>query len=83
MIKPGSDLALRPYQRRALERIVDAYLAGWQSVAISLPTGCGKTIVFLALARGVVEAGGRVLIVAHRDELILQPSGGQNLPPGP
>ena len=73
LIKPGSDLALRPYQRRALERIVDAYLDGWQSVAISLPTGCGKTIVFLALARGVVEAGGRVLIVAHRDELILQP----------
>ena len=73
LVRPASDLPLRPYQRRALSRILDAYLDGRQSVAISLPTGCGKTIIFLALARGVVEAGGRVLIVAHRDELILQP----------
>ncbi|WP_456369732.1 DEAD/DEAH box helicase [Thermodesulfatator atlanticus] len=73
LVSPGSDLPLRPYQERALLRILDAYLEGRQSVAISLPTGCGKTIVFLALVRGVVEAGGRVLIVAHRDELILQP----------
>ncbi|OAQ20344.1 DEAD/DEAH box helicase [Thermosulfurimonas dismutans] len=73
LVRSRSDLPLRPYQRTALEHILDAYLDGRQSVAISLPTGCGKTIVFLALARGVVEAGGRVLIVAHRDELILQP----------
>ena len=73
LVRPASDLPLRPYQRRALSRILDAYLDGRQSVAISLPTGTGKTVVFLALARGVVEAGGRVLIVAHRDELILQP----------
>ncbi|AEH45366.1 type III restriction protein res subunit [Thermodesulfatator indicus DSM 15286] len=74
LVRPRSDLLLRPYQGRVLERIMDAYLDGRQSVAISLPTGCGKTIVFLALARGVVEAGGRVLIIAHRDELIRQPA---------
>lgn len=73
LVEPKSDLPLRSYQTRALERILGAYIDGRQSVAISLPTGCGKTIVFLSLARGVVEAGGRVLIVAHRDELILQP----------
>ncbi len=73
-LEPKSDLPLRPYQERALSRILDAYLDGRQSVAISLPTGCGKTIVFLALARGVVEAGGRVIIVAHRDELVSQPA---------
>jgi superfamily II DNA or RNA helicase len=39
---------------------------------IVLPTGTGKTIVFSALARDAVAAGGRVLILAHREELIRQ-----------
>lgn len=72
-VDPKSDLPLRPYQTTALSRILNAYIDGKRSIGISLPTGCGKTIIFLALARGVLEAGGRVLIVAHRDELILQP----------
>jgi len=66
-------LRLRPYQQAALQAVVSAFRDGKQSAAISLPTGCGKTIVFLTLARAVVEKGGRVLIIAHRDELILQP----------
>lgn len=47
----------------------------WQRVNRTLavlPTGTGKTIIFCGLAEDVVARGGRVLIIAHRDELIRQ-----------
>ena len=37
-----------------------------------LPTGCGKTIVFCKVAEDEVRNGGRVLILAHRGELLEQ-----------
>src|SRR5690606_38214512 len=37
-----------------------------------LPTGCGKTIVFSKLAEDCVREGERVLILAHRGELLEQ-----------
>ncbi len=37
-----------------------------------LPTGTGKTIIFAKLASVIVSLGGRVLILAHRKELIDQ-----------
>lgn len=64
-------MQLRPYQESARA----AVHAQWQTVdrtLLVLPTGCGKTIVFSAIARDVVEAGGRVLILAHRGELLDQ-----------
>lgn len=33
---------------------------------------CGKTVVFASIARSCVERGGRVLVLAHRKELIDQ-----------
>lgn len=62
---------LRPYQETARAAVHEQ----WQSVdrtLLVLPTGCGKTIVFSAIARDVVESGGRVLILAHRGELLEQ-----------
>jgi superfamily II DNA or RNA helicase len=62
---------LRPYQIQAK----DAILAAWQSVSrtlLVLPTGTGKTIVFCALAKHLVAEGKRVLILAHRGELLDQ-----------
>ncbi len=44
----------------------------WRKVLLVLPTGTGKTIVFCLLSSDIVAAGGRVLILAHRDELIRQ-----------
>lgn len=38
----------------------------------SCPTGCGKTIVFCKLTERLVERGNRVLIMAHRGELLDQ-----------
>lgn len=61
----------RPYQSEA----VTAILREWQTVRTTLlvlPTGCGKTIVFSLLSSQLVKAGARVLILAHRDELIRQ-----------
>ena len=39
-----------------------------------LPTGCGKTIVFAKVTEDCVRRGDRVLILAHRGELLKQAS---------
>jgi superfamily II DNA or RNA helicase len=62
---------LRPYQEEAVSAIHEQ----WRQVdrtLLVLPTGCGKTIVFSSVTRDIVEAGGRVLIMAHRGELLEQ-----------
>lgn len=64
-------MELRPYQQEARLAIEKQ----WESVArtlLVLPTGCGKTIVFTAVAADAVRGGGRVLILAHRGELLDQ-----------
>ena len=61
---------LRPYQEEAIQAIE----SGWDEYKkqlLVLPTGCGKTIVFSQVAKDRTEKG-RVLILAHRDELIEQ-----------
>jgi superfamily II DNA or RNA helicase len=63
---------LRPYQREAISAIRDAYQQrGINRPLIVLPTGAGKTVVFSHLAR-LRAAAGRVLIIAHREELLTQ-----------
>lgn len=52
-----------------------AVLDEWERVQhtlLVLPTGCGKTIVFAKITENRVRAGGRVLILAHRGELLEQ-----------
>lgn len=64
---------LRPYQRDAAMAVITAYQAGLRRVLLQMATGLGKTIVFAHLARALVRhRGGRVLIIAHREELIEQ-----------
>jgi superfamily II DNA or RNA helicase len=41
-------------------------------MVISHPTGVGKTVTFSTVARGAAQKGRRVLVLAHRDELIKQ-----------
>ena len=62
---------LRPYQERALDAI-DAAFAEVRSALIVMATGTGKTIVMSALADRELRRAGRVLILAHRGELIQQ-----------
>ena len=42
------------------------------SVAVQLPTGAGKTIIFTAVANEFVSQSQPVLVIAHRTELITQ-----------
>jgi superfamily II DNA or RNA helicase len=63
---------LRPYQEEAIKAVRDEFAKGIKSTLIVLPTGTGKTICFGMMSRLCIEKGGRVLILAHRGELIDQ-----------
>lgn len=65
-------MELRPYQREAKEAIFDKWADGMNKILLVLPTGCGKTIVFAKVAEECVRRGQRVLILAHRGELLEQ-----------
>jgi superfamily II DNA or RNA helicase len=73
---PASDLAsgtfmLRDYQLDALEKLREGWAQFRRQLAV-LATGCGKTVIFSRVAAEEVAAGGRVLILAHTDELLDQ-----------
>jgi superfamily II DNA or RNA helicase len=65
---------LRPYQQQAKEAIFREWDQGHTKTLLVLPTGCGKTIVFAKVAEECVRHGDRVLIMAHRGELLEQAS---------
>lgn len=65
-------MELRPYQNEAVASVEAEFSRGLRSTLIVLATGCGKTIVFSHLAAREVRRGGRVLILAHRGELLSQ-----------
>lgn len=63
---------LRPYQQEAREAIFEQWDSGVLKTLLVLPTGCGKTIVFAKVTEDCVRRGDRVLILAHRGELLEQ-----------
>jgi len=63
---------LRPYQQEAKNAIQNEWQKGILRTLLVLPTGCGKTIVFSKLTEDCVRNGERVLILAHRGELLDQ-----------
>ncbi|MGN0776032.1 MAG: DEAD/DEAH box helicase [Candidatus Ventricola sp.] len=65
-------MALRPYQQDALDAIFTQWEEGQRRLLLSLPTGCGKTIVFAKVIERLVRNGKRVLVLAHRAELLEQ-----------
>ena len=80
-----TEIKPRDYQRDAIDAVFAAWKSGMQRPAIVLPTGAGKTVVFSALVkefqsevvkapgwREVPAPGPRVMILAHRDELVDQ-----------
>ena len=70
-------ITLRPYQREA----VDKTFIEWQkddvrSTLINLATGLGKSVCFAeVMRRWDVQTQGRILLIAHRTELIYQAVG--------
>lgn len=65
-------MELRPYQQEAREAIFKQWDSGVLKTLLVLPTGCGKTIVFAKVTEDCVRRGDRVLILAHRGELLEQ-----------
>ena len=66
-------MALRPYQQEARDAIFREWnQEGHSKTLLVLPTGTGKTIVFASVAEQCVRDGSRVLILAHRGELLEQ-----------
>lgn len=65
-------MELRPYQEEARQAVEKQWEDGIDKTLLVLPTGCGKTIVFAKITEDCVRSGERVLILAHRSELLEQ-----------
>lgn len=65
-------MELRPYQEAARTAVEQEWASGKRKTLLVLPTGTGKTVVFSKIAEDQVRQGGRVLIMAHRGELLDQ-----------
>lgn len=65
-------MELRPYQQEARDSIFHEWEKGVHRTLLVLPTGCGKTIVFAKVTEQCVQDGDRVLVLAHRGELLDQ-----------
>src|SRR5690625_1314664 len=65
-------MKLRPYQEEARKAIQDEWKSGVKNTLLVLPTGTGKTIVFSKVIEDRVKLGERVLVLAHRAELLDQ-----------
>ena len=65
-------MQLRPYQIDAKNKIYSAFKKGVQNVMLQLPTGAGKTILFSSIIQDGHKLGRKILVLAHRAELIDQ-----------
>jgi superfamily II DNA or RNA helicase len=63
---------LRHYQTELIDRVTQSLNQGTRTIMLQLPTGGGKTIVFSHLIAHSNTWGHKSLILAHREELILQ-----------
>lgn len=68
-------MELRPYQEEARKAVEAEWSEKRQKrTLLVLPTGTGKTIVFAKIIEDQVKKGERVLVLAHRNELLEQAS---------
>ena len=72
-----SPLILRPYQEVCLRACLDAHSAGVSRVGVSLPTGAGKTAVFISLLSSLEPRNDspdatRSLVIVNSIELAKQ-----------
>jgi len=62
---------LRPDQQALSDRIEASLAAGHRPCAVA-PTGAGKTVLIAEAARLALKRGERVVVIAHRAEIIAQ-----------
>ena len=65
-------ITLRDYQQDIIQSAREGFASGHRSQLIVSPTGSGKTVMFSYMAGSAKAKGLRVLIMAHRVELIEQ-----------
>ncbi len=65
-------MSLRPYQQEAREAVETQWTSGVKNTLLVLVTGGGKTIIFSKIIEDCVRSGERVLVLAHRGELLEQ-----------
>lgn len=65
---------LRPYQETAIRRVYARLAEGRRAPLLVAPTGAGKTVMAARIIEDFARRGIRTLFVAHRTELIEQPS---------
>ena len=63
---------LRPYQTEAVDAVRADWAEGTRRVGVVLPTGAGKSTVIAKLAAVSYHLGMRVVLLAHRGELLDQ-----------
>ena len=69
--EPGGRFTLRPYQAEAVEAAFTEW-AEHDSVLMVKATGLGKTVSFADIVARWSPDQGRILVMAHRDELVQQ-----------
>ena len=62
---------LRLYQKQKIQEIYEAW-QNHRSVMLQMPTGTGKTVLFNQIVKDELAKNSKVLIIAHRKELIDQ-----------
>ena len=65
-------VTLRDYQQQAVDDVRTAYRQGARAPLLVMPTGAGKTVCFSYIASQAAAKGSRILLLAHRRELVLQ-----------
>lgn len=70
--RPVEEKTLRPYQRRAVNSIMQLWRDGVSRVVLVGPTGAGKSVMGAEVIRRARVAGARVQVIAHRTELVDQ-----------
>lgn len=65
-------MQLRPYQQELISSLRKSIKQGNKKVVLCAPTGAGKTIMFSYMVINHIQKGGKVLILTHRKELLIQ-----------
>ncbi len=65
-------LALRQYQRAAIDAAYQWHGTNEGNCLLVVPTGGGKSLIMGTIAKEAVDGGARVCLIAHRKELIEQ-----------
>jgi len=68
---PSRQIVLRDYQQKATDRVFEEWQGGAKTTLLVLPTGTGKTVVAAHVIKEKMKEG-RIMVVAHREELIRQ-----------